>query len=136
MKKEELFLRDLMQELPREKAPADITQLIMKQIQPQRQIVVEFPKLKFWETNAFYILLSLCALEGYLLWQNWHYFTFENARNLFREACALIMRNVIVPENYTPIYTAVLCVGLVVWLFVKERIEADRNNFVYFLRMQ
>ncbi len=83
MNKEEKYLRDLMRELPREKAPEGITELIMQKIEPKREWV-KFPKVVFWDTLAFWIFLAIAVTEGWLFWSSKSYITVDSARAVYR----------------------------------------------------
>lgn len=125
MNKEDKFLRTLMQELPKEKASEGITQLIMQKITVQSKVFVPIRTTKVWQTQAFYIMIAIVAVEAWLLWSVRKWFTLANFEAVAKKAYIEIYQYFALNNFSTPLLILVL-IGVCLYLFVKNQIEAKR----------
>lgn len=122
MHKEELYLKKLMQEVPREKAPEGITQLIMQKITAKEAEPIPLSCLRVWQTQAFYIMLAIVGVEAWGLWSLREWFTLATVETLFRDAYVQICQHV-ATNGFAVLFWGIALIGIFIYLFVKDRIE-------------
>ncbi len=127
MNKDDLYIKQLMQELPKEKAPANITQLIMQKIEKKTQFVFT-PVVPLWKRQNFYILIGVFLMEIFLLWSVKDLFTLENFVFVFKTIYIKII-TYWETNNLNQILLILSCIGVAVYLFVKERINYSQQQF-------
>ncbi len=126
MDKEQKYLKNLLQELPREEAPVGITQLIMQKIEKQ-EISVPLQVTKIWQTQAFYVMLALVLTEVWLLWSYRAWFTVENITTVAKIIYVDVLRYFAL-HNFNMLIGAFVLAGISLYLFVKYRLE-DSDSF-------
>ncbi len=122
MNKEEKYLKDLMQELPREKAPENITRLIMQKIECKREFV-SFPRIAFWNTLSFWIFLAVAISEVWLIWSSKNYVTVEFARTVYRMTLQKYYSFIAVTDTMTLLGYGVVFVFGVYFLITESLVE-------------
>lgn len=122
MKKEDIFIRDLMKELPQEKAPIGITELIMSKIEKEQAAFPKIKVLRVWQMQSFYIMIAIVAVESWLLYSVRDWFTLANAESVIKKAYVAVIEYFAVPD-FSAIFTVLAIIGVLIYLFVKDRIE-------------
>lgn len=129
MNSEKEYLKGLLQELPREKAPEGLTELIMQKIQAKPIVYLPTKSLKVWKAQAFYIMLGIIALEGWLLFSAKKWFTLMNVETLLKDAyirsCQYLAAN-----NFNTVFMGIALLGISLYLFVKYRQESTKTNLI------
>lgn len=127
MNREDLYVKELMQELPREKAPANITQLIMQKIEKKTEFVFVKP-LPLWQNSNIYLLLGVIVAELLLLWLVSDMFTFENVLFVGKTIYSSVIRYIATP-NFNNLFFVLALIGVAIYFFVSEHIENNRRQF-------
>lgn len=122
MHKEESYLKKLMQEVPREKAPEGITQLIMQKITAKEVELMPLKHLRVWQTQAFYIMLAIVGTEAWLFWSLREWFTLATVETLLRDAYVQVCQYV-ATNGFAVLFWGIALIGIFIYLFVKDRIE-------------
>lgn len=125
MNREDKYLSSLMQELPREKAPKGITELIMQKIVAREIAIEPIRQLKVWQTQAFYIMIAVVCAEAWLLWSSRYWLTLAHLETLLKSAYIQIYQYFAV-NNFNSLATGIVLAGVLLYLFVRERIENTR----------
>ncbi len=121
MYKEQKYLKNLLQELPQEKAPVGITRLIMQKIEKQKT-AVSLQTTRVWQTQAFYIMLALVVAEIWLLWSYRAWFTFDNIVTALKIVYVDILRYIAL-NDFNMLIGFFVFAGISLYLFVKYRME-------------
>lgn len=125
MNREDTYLKTLIRELPKEKAPEDITQLIMQKIAAQKAAVVPVESVKVWQTQAFYIMIAIAVLEALSLWSLRSWLTLSNFESLLKSLCIRVYQYFAL-NNFSALLMGGVLVGVFLYLFVKGRIESTK----------
>lgn len=123
MNREEKYLKELMQELPREEAPEGITQLIMQKIERKHQFVL-VPKLAFWDTLGFWIFVVIAIAEAWLLWTHRNFASFEYARVFLRGVMQKFYEFTTLHDMKSLAFYALLLFGLGIYLWIEEKSQS------------
>ncbi len=118
MNREDLYIKELMQELPREKAPANITQLIMQKIEKKTEFVFVKP-LPLWQNSNIYLLLGVIVAELLLLW-----LVLFVGKTIYSS----VIRYIATP-NFNNLFFVLALIGVAIYFFVSEHIENNRRQF-------
>lgn len=125
MKKEDTYLKSLMQELPTEKAPEGITQLIMQKIQTKKAVMLPMESLKIWQMQAFYIMIGIVLAEGWLFWSLRDWLTLVHFETLLKNVYIQVNQYFAI-NNFSTLFMGIVLAGILVYLFVRSRIESTK----------
>ncbi|PVX50694.1 hypothetical protein C7377_1007 [Balneicella halophila] len=125
MNKNDIYLKGLFKELPQEKAPDGMTQLIMGRIEEKYPEATNTTFRYFWETQAFYIMIAIVVAESWLFYNIREWLTMSNMIGVLRNVYANIIEY-IATYNFTAVFTIIAIVGVLIYLFVRDRIEETK----------